>query len=195
MTTKLTKLALRVSAVALTVASTFLVSVRADAEPANFIHPDWVDGCKDCPLAARYFNYVVVDPQGPVEINRIEAENMIATAMEQLLNAARTVNITDLTPSNDLVSPGIAGFDDAAKLAGNGTFLVAGDWDGDYCGNGTVPPKPLPPGPLDDADRLIAEGLTGLGQAAQTDDPAQAAEVHDAAADDLLKAAQLLSQG
>ena len=189
MTTR-TKLIRRASGAAVIAAGSLLMmAAPAHAATVYKIHPDWVDGCPGCPGPVD-FKYTLVTPdETVVEPERVA--DKVAAATELLLEAARTVPDLDWTKS-PLASKGIAEYSAAAALGGNGTFQLD-DVDGDWCGNSTVKPKPVPHGPYADAGQLIADGLTTLGEAAGQRDPDQAAALQERGADALEKAAVLLS--
>jgi hypothetical protein len=179
--------------VAMAASSLLMMAVPAHAATIYYIHPDWVDGCAGCPGVNWTFR-AVPPPDVPVEQPEMVAEK-IAAATELLLKAARaTPDGLDWTKS-PVATKGIAEYASAANLAGNGAFLVADGEDGDQCGNGTVKPKPTPPVPYADAEQLIADGLTTLGQAAVQRDADEAAGLQQRAEEALEKAALSLSSG
>jgi len=192
MTTTVSRLARRASGAVLVAASTFLMAAPAHAATATLINPDWVDGCPSCPLAVN-FRYAVAAELDPGAVERIDYN--VAAATELLMRAAEKVPNLDSWRDSPLVSAAVAAYSEASNLAGNSSFMVAEDWDGDWCGNSTVKPKPIPHGPFEEADRLIAEGLTTLGEAAVQRDPAEATALQDRAAGALQQAAIQLASG
>jgi hypothetical protein len=171
------------------IATSSLLMMAAPAHAATIykIHPEWVDGCPGCPMAVNFKFTLQAPDETPVEPERVA--DKIAVATELLLRYAETVPDLDW-PKNPFASRGIAEYTAAANLAGNGSFAVDDD---EQCGNGK--PKPIPHGPYADAEQLMADGLTTLGQSAVERDADAAAALQDRAAGELVKAAVLLSSG
>jgi hypothetical protein len=192
MTKTTTKGIRRAAGLAVIAASSLLMtSAPAHAATIYYIHPDWVDGCPSCPMAVN-FKYSLVTDVVVEQPERIA--DKIAVATELLLEAARATPDLDWTKT-PLASKGLAEFTAASILAGDGAFAVAGEADDDQCGNGTVKPKPVPHGPYDDAEQLIADGLTTLGEAAVQRDTGDEAALQQRAAESFEKAAGLLISG
>jgi hypothetical protein len=177
------------------VAAGSLLVMASPASAANVysIHPDWVDGCPGCPGPIE-FKYLLVDPPDVYVEQPERIADKIAAATELLLEAARATPDLDLT-KNPVASKAIAEFAVASDLAGHGTFEVADEIDGDWCGNSSVKPKPVPHGPYADAAELIAIGLTTLGQAAVDRDADAASVLQQTAAEAFGKAAVVLTSG
>ena len=189
MTTR-TKLIRRAfGAAVIATSSMLMMAAPAHAATIYKIHPDWVDGCPGCPLAVNFKFTLQAPDETPVEPERIA--DKIAVATELLLRAAETVPDLDW-PKSPFAAKGIAEYQEAVSLAGNGSFAVDDD---DQCGNGTVKPKPIPHGPYAEAEQLLADGLTTLGQSAVERDADAAAALQEHAVGELEKAAVLLSSG
>jgi hypothetical protein len=168
-----------------------LLAAPAHAASATLIHPEWVDGCPGCPgpvelrLAAVY----ELDERTAVEVG-----DLVVVGMQHLVAAKRALSVGDERDAAALVSEGVAVLQRASDATGHAGFLAADDWDGDWCGNSKVPPKPKPKlyELLTAADRLIASGITGLGQAAEERDPGMQQDLQARAGADLMEGAGLL---
>lgn len=186
----------RIAAVAtalVAAAGLMLAASPAHAASATLIHPEWIDGCPGCPGPVDLQLAVRAELQSDVAV---QVGDLVARGTQILVEAARSEPSPDPWRSDRLVVAGVASFAEASAMAGNAGFMVAEDWDGDWCGNR---PKPWP-WPKDDArfvrvDELLADGLTTLGEAAiQRDGDAQQA-LEDRAVGSLQEAAMELSAG